>query len=142
MSSPQFIGADGRGLTPRARRTKVAVSHKITIGQRFLLGWGKVRRFYLHVFRRGYVERSIARRTGECRRCGACCKLMFTCPHLDESREPFECKVHETRSNNCRFFPIDERDLRDRDIIMPDQPCGFSFNTAAETAHAKKNRKP
>ena len=27
----------------------------------------------------------------------------------------------------CRLFPIDERDLRDRDIIAPDTPCGFSF---------------
>jgi hypothetical protein len=25
------------------------------------------------------------------------------------------------------MFPIDERDLRDRDIISPDHPCGFSF---------------
>jgi len=29
------------------------------------------------------------------------------------------------------MFPIDERDLRDRDIVSPDHPCGFSFGAAA-----------
>jgi hypothetical protein len=24
-------------------------------------------------------------------------------------------------------FPIDERDIRDRDIVNPHNPCGFSF---------------
>lgn len=103
------------------------VNDRITIGQRLLLGWGKLRRFRLHLLRRAYVEQSIARRTGECKRCGACCKLMFACPHLDAGANPLSCKIHETRANNCRFFPIDERDLRDRDIVNPAQKCGFSF---------------
>jgi hypothetical protein len=25
------------------------------------------------------------------------------------------------------MFPIDERDLRDRDIMAPHVPCGYSF---------------
>ena len=29
---------------------------------------------------------------------------------------------------NCRLFPIDERDLRDRDLVAPGAPCGFHFN--------------
>lgn len=110
------------------------MTRRITLGQKLLLGWGKARRFYLHVFRRGCVERSIARRKGECRRCGACCKLMFVCPRLDETTDAVSCAIHDTRANNCRFFPIDERDLRDRDIIMPEKPCGYSFNSSPDSA--------
>jgi len=32
------------------------------------------------------------------------------------------------------MFPIDERDIRDRDIISPDIPCGFSFPAPPERA--------
>ncbi len=38
-----------------------------------------------------------------------------------------ECRFHNLRPPNCRLFPIDERDLADRDMILPEQPCGFSF---------------
>jgi hypothetical protein len=31
---------------------------------------------------------------------------------------------------NCRVFPIDERDLADRDLVLPDRECGFSFARA------------
>jgi Fe-S-cluster containining protein len=42
------------------------------------------------------------------------------------------CTIHEYKPSNCSLFPIDERDLRDRDIIAPDSPCGFSFVPEAE----------
>jgi hypothetical protein len=103
------------------------MKNTVTFRQRLILGWGKLRRFYLHSLRRGYVERNIARRLGECGRCGTCCKLMFPCPRLDEKTDPTECRAHDNRPNNCRYFPIDKRDLRDRDILMPGTPCGFSF---------------
>jgi hypothetical protein len=104
------------------------VSRNLTFYQRLLLGWGKVRRFYLYTVRRDYVERQLAHRVGECTRCGACCKLMFTCPILDPEKIPATCARHKYRFRNCRYFPIDHRDLRDRDIVMPAQKCGFSFN--------------
>ncbi len=99
----------------------------LTGRQRLVLGWGKVRRFYLAHFRPACVRESLARRVGHCNRTGACCRLMFTCPLLDQKAEPVRCTIHEIKPKVCRLFPIDERDLRDRDLISPDRPCGFSF---------------
>ena len=95
---------------------------------RMRLMWGKVRRFGLGLFRRGYVRRSAARREGECQRCGACCRLGYRCQFLREKGGGTECRVHWLRPRNCRLFPIDERDLADRDAIAPDVPCGYRFN--------------
>jgi len=89
-------------------------------------GWGKVRRYYLCKFRKGYVERMLMLRRGACRRCGACCSIMFRCPHLEGGNQ---CKVYERRARQCRAFPIDERDLRGRF-----SSCGFYFVTAEEAA--------
>lgn len=45
------------------------------------------------------------------------------------------CKRYEdSRSRNCRTFPIDERDLADRDLVAPDTPCGFYFENGAPPA--------
>jgi hypothetical protein len=98
-----------------------------TLRERLTLGWGKARRFYLAHLRPGYVRESLARRVGQCDRTGACCHLMFTCPLLDQKAEPVRCSIHDIKPKVCRLFPIDERDLRDRDIISPDAPCGFTF---------------
>ncbi|MEK7798379.1 MAG: hypothetical protein AAB297_01005 [Acidobacteriota bacterium] len=99
----------------------------LTFRERATLGWGKVRRFYLAHFRPGYVRESLARRVGQCDRTGACCHLMFTCPLLDRQAAPVRCTIHEVKPRVCRLFPIDERDLADRNIVSPDVPCGFSF---------------
>ncbi len=109
------------------RKGAVRKTSSLTFRERATLGWGKVRRFCLAHFRRGYVRQSLARRVGQCDRSGACCRLMFTCPLLDRRSNPVRCNVHEVKPRVCRLFPIDERDLRDRDIISPDVPCGFSF---------------
>jgi hypothetical protein len=100
---------------------------RLSFSSRLILGWGKLRRLYLVTLRPGYVERSLARRVGQCDRTGACCRLMFTCPLLDQRTAPVRCSIHDTKPPVCRIFPIDERDLRDRDLVMPDRPCGFSF---------------
>jgi len=90
---------------------------------------GKVRRFFLAHTRRGreYIRRMEARRIGECRRCGACCKLVYRCPFLRFENGVAVCTIHKVRPANCRIFPVDPRDLADRDKIAPDLPCGFSF---------------
>jgi hypothetical protein len=98
------------------------------------LGWGKMRRFYLAHFRPGYVRESLARRVGHCHRTGACCHLLYTCPLLDRVSDPVRCRIHEVKPRVCRLLPIDERDLRDRDLISPDAPCGFSFVPRGEFA--------
>jgi Fe-S-cluster containining protein len=105
----------------------VRTTASLTFRERATLGWGKVRRFCLAHFRPGYVRESLARRVGQCDRTGACCHLMFTCPLLDRRTTPVRCTIHEIKPKVCRLFPIDERDLRDRNIISPDVPCGFSF---------------
>jgi hypothetical protein len=37
------------------------------------------------------------------------------------------CMIYERRTPNCTVFPVDRRDLDDRDQIAPDAPCGYSF---------------
>ncbi len=110
----------------------VATPPKQTFGSRMALMWGKVRRFYLGVFRRRYVKRSHARRKGECARCGACCVLGYKCQSLKGNGEGTECTMHKFRPPNCRIFPIDERDMADRHRIAPDVPCGYSFEPEDE----------
>ena len=100
---------------------------RLTFPQRCKLLWGKVRRFYLSVFRRRYIRKCAARRQGECARCGACCVLGYRCQSLRHNGEFTECAIHKFRPPNCRVFPIDERDLADRDLILPDTPCGYRF---------------
>jgi hypothetical protein len=99
----------------------------LTWRNRFTLGWGKVRRFCLLHFRPAYVRESLSRRVGSCHRTGACCMLMFPCPLLDHLRRLPLCRIYTRRPANCQTFPIDERDLRDRDLVNPWEPCGFSF---------------
>lgn len=111
---------------PQARVS--AAAPRVSWLQRTLrLTGGKIRRFYLHKFRRSYIEEQSRKREGTCGRCAACCKLLFRCPFLDESSGLPTCSIHDRRPDNCRFFPIDPRDLADRDLIDPTNPCGFSF---------------
>ena len=98
-----------------------------TYSEKFILGWGKIRRFVYHVCFPGYINNSKKRRRGECARCGACCKLLHKCISLEGADGATLCRIHQRRVRNCRVFPVDERDLKDRNIICPDKPCGFSF---------------
>lgn len=90
-------------------------------------GWGKIRRFYLVAFRKKRVLDKLERRQGACNRCGACCKILFRCPAYDDSNGEPKCLVYNDRPGVCGLFPLDEKDLADRDIVMPEKPCGFSF---------------
>ncbi|HUT33686.1 MAG TPA: hypothetical protein VNE39_09415 [Planctomycetota bacterium] len=102
---------------------------KLSIWRRVKLLWGRPRRLFLNVFRPGYVRASLARRRGECRRCGACCQMGLYCRHLKYGAGDLsECvRYQKWRSSNCRNFPMDERDLAERDLVAPDTPCGYSF---------------
>ena len=94
----------------------------------FILVWGKLRRTYLCFVRKDYVRQGHAHRHGECRRCGRCCFMLFSCPyyHLEDGLPA--CRIYETRPRICRIFPIDERDLRERDLVANNIPCGYFFN--------------
>ena len=92
---------------------------------------GKVRRLCLGLFRKRYVESQHGQRQGQCLRCGQCCKLLYVCPHLETSPDGSTgCCIHENRPINCRIFPVDSRDLADRDLLNGSPgspPCGFNF---------------
>ncbi len=105
----------------------------VNLSTRLRLGIGKLRRAYLQMLKRDYVRLSRARRRGECRRCGACCKLMFLCPYLEQNGSYTSCVCHDTRWANCKVFPVDERDLADRDLVSRDGPWGFSFEAPAKS---------
>ena len=101
------------------------------VSAKMRLAWGKIRRGYLGLLRSNYVKSKASLRRGECIRCGACCKLLYVCPHLEELPDgTTECNIHERRPMNCRIFPINGRDLKDRDLVAKgghNKPCGFSF---------------
>jgi len=99
----------------------------LTWRQRWTLLCGKLRRLGLGLFGRRYIRRRAAARAGECLRCGACCRLAYRCHLLRDNGQITECRFHGWRPLNCRLFPIDERDLADRDLIAPDTACGFRF---------------
>jgi len=55
------------------------------------------------------------------------------CRHLEYEGDLAACRRYDKyRSPNCRNFPIDERDLADRDVVNPDTPCGFCFGAEPE----------
>src|SRR4051812_40560791 len=75
---------------------------------------GKVRRFVIVNFRRKEVIEKLALRTGECNRCGACCEILFKCPFLKKHGDgTTTCGIYEDRPNQCRLFPIEQKDLRE-----------------------------
>lgn len=92
-----------------------------------LLVWGKLRRFVLSQFP-GYAMKLREKYgiTGGCTSCGASCNLLFRCPHWDATTHL--CTVYEDRPNICKVFPITPADLRDRDIVLKTQPCGFKVS--------------
>jgi hypothetical protein len=98
-----------------------------SLRQSMALAWGKLRRAFLVTFRKGRVAKKLERRRGACSRCGACCKLLFNCPAYDDADGNPKCLVYNDRPGVCGLFPLDEKDLRERDIIMPAKKCGFWF---------------
>jgi len=101
---------------------------------RLILLRGVARRLFLNLFRRAYVRESVSARQGECRRCGVCCHLVANkcarlCIHPDGHSE---CRYYTVyRLPNCCTFPIDPRDLADRDLVAPEVPCGYFWPDSA-----------
>ncbi len=95
---------------------------------RLKLLWGTPRRLFWNVCRPGYVRVSLAQRSGACRRCGTCCRLVWRCRYYHEDDGLPACRLYAGyRPPNCSNFPLDTRDLADRDLVSPNQPCGFSW---------------
>lgn len=97
-------------------------------GLRLRLIWGTPRRLIWNLFRPKYVQRKLAERTGKCLRCGACCQLVWKCPHFTIADDLPSCKIYSLfRPPNCSNFPIDHYDLADRNEVLPDVACGYSW---------------
>jgi len=94
------------------------------------MGLGKLRRALLIAFNKKEVQAKLDRRRGACSRCGACCKIMFKCPAYDDADGNPKCLIYNDRPGVCSLFPLDEQDLRERDIVMPGTKCGFYFEDA------------
>ena len=94
-----------------------------TLNDDFRLALGKVRRFYLFHFRKGYVRRQLSLRRGECNQCAACCSLLFPCAAQTEDK--LCSRYHGKRWAVCRVFPIDSRDIRD--VERNGGECGYYF---------------
>jgi len=48
------------------------------------------------------------------------------------------CRLYDRfRPANCSQFPIDRHDLADRDLVSPNEPCGFSWARGEEEDAAK-----
>ena len=85
---------------------------------------GKTRRFVQSTLLRQETEPLLAKRQGECNRCGACCKILFHCPFLGTDPEgQYICRIYEKRFAQCRLFPLHAKDL----LEVPE--CSFTFAT-------------
>jgi len=116
--------------------------HQHTAGQHLALAWGRLRRLWLNVVRPGYVRESLSRRHGTCRRCGACCQLGSRCRHLGHDEGMAVCAAYgQDRPPNCGSFPIDARDLADRDLIEARVPCGYYWLPAEEPVRGAADRR-
>jgi hypothetical protein len=86
---------------------------------------GKARRFVQANLVRQDTEALLARRQGECNRCGACCKILFRCPFLGTDADgQYTCRIYEKRFSQCRLFPLHAADLRELE-----GQCSYSFGT-------------
>lgn len=84
---------------------------------------GKARRFLLVHFSQDYVQDQLSIRQGECRQCGTCCNLLFTCPSLTKDGG---CTVYGIcRPQACKVFPIDQRDIDE--AAACGGRCGYHF---------------
>lgn len=103
-------------------------SPNTTFRVRVSLFRGVFRRLLLTLFRPAYVRSQLARREGECQRCGACCQLAWQCPRFHDPEGLPSCRMYgRFRPPNCGNFPIDSRDIADRDLVCPNTPCGYSW---------------
>ena len=96
---------------------------------------GKVRRFIQAKLMTQDTEGLLAKRKGECNRCGACCKILFRCPFLGTDAEgQYTCQIYEKRFAQCRLFPLHVADLREV------EECSYTFEQEPPPAPAAERQ--
>jgi len=109
-------------ITISRRRRNIKLREKLQLIR------GKLQRFYIGHFRKEYVVERLSIRKGTCKRCGACCRLLFRCVYADQCHGGgVSCRIYSRRPVNCRIFPLDREHLAERDLMMPDRSCGYYF---------------
>ncbi|MCX7765863.1 MAG: hypothetical protein N2246_04050 [Candidatus Sumerlaeia bacterium] len=89
---------------------------------------GKLRRLYYSKFSQDYIKQQLVNRRGECKRCGICCRFVFKCPFLRQDVDGiWKCIIHRWRPSVCVHYPVDQRDLDEREFLQPENKCGFYF---------------
>jgi Fe-S-cluster containining protein len=84
---------------------------------------GKVRRFVQATVLKQDTDALLAKRQGECNRCGACCKILFKCPFLDTDADgQYTCRIYDKRFAQCRLYPLHAKDL----LELQGQ-CSYTF---------------
>jgi Fe-S-cluster containining protein len=84
---------------------------------------GKTRRFVQSTLLRQDAEPLLAKRRGDCNRCGACCKILFRCPFLGtDSDGQYTCRIYDKRFAQCRLYPLHAADLRELE-----GQCSYTF---------------
>jgi uncharacterized cysteine cluster protein YcgN (CxxCxxCC family) len=84
---------------------------------------GKTRRFVQASLLRQDSEPLLAKRGGECNRCGACCKILFRCPFLGTDADgQYTCRIYDKRFAQCRLYP-----LHSADLLELEGQCSYTF---------------
>ncbi len=90
---------------------------------------GKLRRFVQANLLVEDTGALLSRRSGECNRCGDCCKILFRCPFLSTDADgQYTCRIYDRRFAQCRLFPLHAADLREV------AQCSFTFDAEPVTA--------
>jgi hypothetical protein len=85
---------------------------------------GKIRRFIRANVHTKENEQLLAKRNGECTRCGACCKILLKCPFLLEENGEYSCSIHGRHFAQCQLYPLVPQDLKEID-----GECGYYFDS-------------
>jgi Fe-S-cluster containining protein len=94
---------------------------------------GKTRRFVQSSLLKQDPAPLLARREGECNRCGACCKILFRCPFLGTDAEgQHTCRIYDERFAQCRLYPLRASDLRELE-----GECSYTFAPVPSAERAR-----
>ena len=105
-------------------RLFLIITQTVTDSRFPLHATGKFRRFWIVHVRKEYVQSQLFVRGGDCRQCGICCNLLFTCPMLTKQER---CLIYGfCRPQACKVFPIDQRDIDEVNLCGAN--CGYRFD--------------